>query len=87
MGGKTKEKKLLQGPEKDLNLAEVPISPDHRYVALHQLKSKPAGKGGTGSDKKGGVRFRLSLRRIPNMDSPQRPPTARNTEAIFASRN
>ncbi len=44
--GKTKEKKLLQGPEKDLNLAEVPVSPDHRYVALYQSKSNPAGKGG-----------------------------------------
>jgi hypothetical protein len=45
--GKTKEKKLLHGPEKDLNLAEVPVSPDHRYVALYQLKQNPAGKGGT----------------------------------------
>ena len=45
--GKTKEKKLLQGPEKDLNLAEVPVSPDHRYVALYRWKNNPAGKGGT----------------------------------------
>jgi len=45
--GKTKEKKLLQGPEKDLSLAEVPVSPDHRYVALHQWKEKPGGKGRT----------------------------------------
>jgi hypothetical protein len=45
--GKTKEKKLLQGPEKDLNLAEVPVSPDHRYVALHRLKRGAAGKGRT----------------------------------------
>ena len=45
--GKTKEKKLLHGPEKDLNLAEVPVSPDHRYVALHQWKTNPGGKGRT----------------------------------------
>ena len=45
--GKSKEKKLLQGPEKDLNLAEVPVSPDRRYVAVHQFKSNPAGRGGT----------------------------------------
>ena len=45
--GKTKEKKLLQGPEKDLNLAEAPVSPDHRYVALHQWKDNPGGKGRT----------------------------------------
>jgi hypothetical protein len=45
--GKTKAKKLLQGPEKDLGLAEVPVSPDHRYVALHQWKTNPRGKGRT----------------------------------------
>jgi hypothetical protein len=45
--GKTKEKKLLQGPEKDLSLADVPVSPDHRYVALHQWKKNPDGKGRT----------------------------------------
>ncbi len=39
--GKTKEKKLLRGPEKELNLAEVPVSPDHRYVALHQWTENP----------------------------------------------
>ena len=47
--GKTKEKQLLQGPEKDLNLAEVPVSPDHRYVALHQWKKNPLGQAGQGS--------------------------------------
>jgi hypothetical protein len=45
--GKTKAKKLLQGPEKGLDLAEVPVSPDHRYVALHQWKTNPGGKGRT----------------------------------------
>jgi hypothetical protein len=47
VNGKSKEKTLLQGPMKDLNLAEVPVSPDHRYVALHQWKEKPVGKGRT----------------------------------------
>jgi hypothetical protein len=45
--GKRKEKKLLRGPEKDLNLAETPVSPDHRYVALHQWRDNPDGKGRT----------------------------------------
>jgi hypothetical protein len=45
--GKSKEKKLLHGPEKDLNLAEVPVSPDHRYVALHQWKKNAVGAGRT----------------------------------------
>ncbi len=45
--GKTKAKKLLQGPEKGLALAEVPVSPDHRYVALHRWKTNPGGKGRT----------------------------------------
>jgi hypothetical protein len=45
--GKTKEKKLLHGPEKGLNLAEVMVSPDNRYVALHQWKTNPGGNGRT----------------------------------------
>jgi hypothetical protein len=45
--GKTKEKKLLLGPEKDLNLADVPVSPYHRYVALHLRKKNPVGEGRT----------------------------------------
>jgi hypothetical protein len=45
--GKSKEKKLLYGPEKDLNLADVPVSPDRRYVALHQWKKSPVGAGRT----------------------------------------
>ncbi len=53
--GTTKEKKLLQGPEKELNLAEVPVSPDHRYVALHQWKKNPV--------KAGRTRFLLILNR------------------------
>ncbi len=36
-------KKLLRGPEKDLNLAEAAVSPDHRYVALSQWRGKPGG--------------------------------------------
>ena len=38
--GKRKEKNLLRGPEKDLDLAEAPVSPDNRYVALHQWRGK-----------------------------------------------
>lgn len=45
--GKRSEKKLLRGPEKDLNLAEAPASPDHRFVALHQWRDNPGGKGRT----------------------------------------
>jgi hypothetical protein len=45
--GKAKQKKLLHGPEKDLNLAEVPVSPDHRYVALQEWTNNPGGKGRT----------------------------------------
>jgi hypothetical protein len=41
---KKKEKKLLRGPEKDLNLVEVPVSPDLRFVALDQWRDKPDGK-------------------------------------------
>jgi hypothetical protein len=47
--GKTKEKKLLQGPEKDLSLAEVPVSPERRYVASHRWKTSPDGEGRTRS--------------------------------------
>lgn len=39
--GKNKGKKLLRGPEKDLNLAEKPVSPDQRYVALSQWQGDP----------------------------------------------
>jgi hypothetical protein len=39
--GKNREKKLLRGPEKDLNLAEQPLSPDHRYVVLDQWQGNP----------------------------------------------
>jgi hypothetical protein len=45
--GKTKQKTLLQGPEKDLNLVEAPVSPDLRFVALTQWRQNPAGKGRT----------------------------------------
>jgi len=41
---KSKEKKLLRGPEKDLNLAEAAVSPDHRYVALSQWRGTPGTK-------------------------------------------
>jgi hypothetical protein len=44
---KSKEKKLLRGPEKNLTLAEAPVSLDHRYVALHQWRDNPVGKGRT----------------------------------------
>jgi hypothetical protein len=43
--GKNKAKKLLRGPEKDLNLAEAPVSPDRRYIAFYQHRSKVDGKG------------------------------------------
>jgi hypothetical protein len=45
--GKTKEKKLLQGPEKELSLAEVPVSPDLHFVALNRSRQNPGGKGET----------------------------------------
>jgi len=45
--GKTHEKTLLQGPEKDLNLAEVPVSPDLRFVALTGWRQNLSGKGRT----------------------------------------
>jgi hypothetical protein len=41
---KTGAKTLLRGPEKDLNLAEVPVSPDHRYVALRQWRADSGAK-------------------------------------------
>jgi hypothetical protein len=41
---KNKEKKLLRGPEKDIDLEEAAISPDYRYVALKQYRNNPAGK-------------------------------------------
>lgn len=45
VGDKGKEKKLLRGPEKGLDLAEEPVSPDHRYVAFHNWRDN-AGKQG-----------------------------------------
>src|SRR5262249_935334 len=42
--GKSKEKNLLRGPEKELSLAEAAISPDHHYVALNQYQGKPGEK-------------------------------------------
>jgi hypothetical protein len=45
--GKTKQKTLLQGPQKELNLAEAPVSPDHQLVALTQWRQNPGGKGRT----------------------------------------
>lgn len=45
VGGK--EKKLLRGPEKDLGLAEEPVSPDQRYVALSQWQGDPRKEGRT----------------------------------------
>jgi hypothetical protein len=47
VGHKGKEKKLLRGPEKDISLAEAPVSPGHRYVALQQWRDNPGGKGRT----------------------------------------
>jgi len=43
--GRKHEKKLLRGPEKDLNLAEEPVSPDQRYVVLSLWQDDPR-KGG-----------------------------------------
>jgi hypothetical protein len=43
--GKSKEKKLLRGPEKNLNLAENPVSPDQRYVVLSQWRVDPGKEG------------------------------------------
>jgi hypothetical protein len=45
--GKKKEKKLLRGPEKDLDLAEVPVSPDQRYVVLGRWQEEPRKEGRT----------------------------------------
>jgi hypothetical protein len=39
------EKELLRGPEKDLSLAEDPVSPDHRFVAFHQWQDNPESQG------------------------------------------
>jgi hypothetical protein len=41
---KSKDKKLLRGPEVQLSLAEAAVSPDHRYVALNQWQGKPGEK-------------------------------------------
>ena len=41
----TKEKKLLKGPEKGINFAEAPISPDNRFVGFGQWQIKAKGKG------------------------------------------
>jgi hypothetical protein len=43
--GKSKEKKLLRGPEKDLNLADEPVSPDQRYVVFSQWQGDPRKEG------------------------------------------
>jgi hypothetical protein len=45
--GKSKAKRLLRKPEKGINLAEAPVSPDHRYIALDQWRDNPGGKGRT----------------------------------------
>jgi hypothetical protein len=45
VSGKGKEKELLRGPEKDINLAEAPVSPDRRYVGVHQWRDNPGGNG------------------------------------------
>jgi hypothetical protein len=45
VGGKDKEKSLLQGPEKDLDLAESPASPDRRYIGFHHWRDNPGKKG------------------------------------------
>jgi hypothetical protein len=42
---KTKQKQLLKGPEKDITLAEAPISPDNRYFGFCQWRDKTDGKG------------------------------------------
>ena len=43
--GRSKEKQLLHGPEKDLSLADAPVSPDLRFVALEQWSSPIDTKG------------------------------------------
>lgn len=43
--GKSKERTPLRAPEKDLNLAESPVSPDLRYVGLGQYQGKPGTDG------------------------------------------
>lgn len=44
--GRSKEKKLLRGPEKHLNVEE-PVSPDLRYVVLSQWQGDPRKEGRT----------------------------------------
>src|SRR5262249_30982567 len=39
--GKTKQKLLVRGPEKDINLAERPVSPDRRYIVMSQWQEDP----------------------------------------------
>ena len=39
--GNNKERKLLRGPEKDLNLAESPVSPDLRFIGFERYEGKP----------------------------------------------
>jgi hypothetical protein len=43
--GKTKQKTLLQGPEKELNLAEDPVAPELQFVALTLWRENSSGKG------------------------------------------
>jgi len=47
VNGKKNEKKLLRGPEKDLHLAEEPVSPDQRYIVLSQWQDEPRKEGRT----------------------------------------
>jgi hypothetical protein len=42
-----KGKRLLRGPEKDLGLAEEPVSPDRRYVVLSRWQGDPRKEGRT----------------------------------------
>src|SRR5579871_683982 len=43
--GPAREKRLLRGPEKDLNLAAEPVSPDQRYVVFSQWQGDPRKEG------------------------------------------
>jgi hypothetical protein len=43
--GKSKEKKLIRGPERNLDLAEQPVSPDQRYVVLERWRGDPRKEG------------------------------------------
>ena len=47
VGGKGREKKLLRGPEKNLNLAGEAASPDRRYIAFNFWRDKIGEKGRT----------------------------------------